>query len=749
MNRRTVRARFRRHRTFATESLESRLPLAFDAAFTVAPGHLADIGGVAYQDVNGNSVLDQHDSDGQLGYVLYGDAPDADWNLQSLASSMNGAATEQVYRGAHSIHAVPSPGNYGVKFSRVGGAALPVTGLTHFRLWAFAEASAGGAGPQLQIAFLDAGGNYHQAFNLPVSVGTWQEVNVDLSTLYPTPTSEIKEILVLMPSEVPFYIDEVALLGDVPQPAPAAIAGPADLGLNLFYHEDYAGDAAFADVLRTLRRWGKYDQPWLEDNSLTFTDQGVPLQPAGAITFMHGYDPGLYQLRFRGTGTVDVRMTPGWQGDIYIVPGTMHTEGDETVALVQIDATGVAMDFRIQSNDSQDPIRDLHLLAPGYHGATAPLYRNEFLDRVRAFGALRLMNYSQTNDSDAISWSQRRLPDEIIQTGFTGPGPEGGVAWELLIEMANDAGIDPWINVPHLADNNYITELATLWHSQLNPDRDLIVEFSNEVWNPGFAQYAETGFGNYQTVADKLVTIRSIFDAVWGADKDRVKLVLAGQAANLTTLQTAVTRIEQQTSLPASDTIDALAIALYSNVNFGQVYTNLYDVMNGLLDMSDERGYLENLRDLAVTNSLAMYAYEAGQHLLTTSTSYPELVALAQDDPRMALVYQELVRLWQAYDGDLLMQYTFTGDSPNTSQWGLLLDQSERGSVKWDATLALLLDQGDANLDSFVDYDDFVIVRDHYGQSGVWWEQGDFDADRAVGEADLIAFWLNMDTLRV
>ena len=64
-----------------------------------------------------------------------------------------------------------------------------------------------------------------------------------------------------------------------------------------------------------------------------------------------------------------------------------------------------------------------------------------------------------------------------------------GVPWEVEIQLANAVGADPWFSIPHIADNNYITQLATLAHNTLNKSQQVYVEFSNEVWNGGFRQY--------------------------------------------------------------------------------------------------------------------------------------------------------------------------------------------------------------------------------------------------------------------
>ena len=61
---------------------------------------------------------------------------------------------------------------------------------------------------------------------------------------------------------------------------------------------------------------------------------------------------------------------------------------------------------------------------------------------------------------------------------------------EDMIELANTLGADPWFNIPHTASDDWITQFATLVKTTLRPDVTVYIEWSNEVWNSLFAQYA-------------------------------------------------------------------------------------------------------------------------------------------------------------------------------------------------------------------------------------------------------------------
>lgn len=72
----------------------------------------------------------------------------------------------------------------------------------------------------------------------------------------------------------------------------------------------------------------------------------------------------------------------------------------------------------------------------------------------------------------------------------------GGVALEYIISLCNELDAAPWINVPHLADDDYVTKLATMLRDKLRPDVKVYVEHSNEAWNAAFPQVSRLRIDN-------------------------------------------------------------------------------------------------------------------------------------------------------------------------------------------------------------------------------------------------------------
>ncbi len=525
----------------------------------------------------------------------------------------------------------------------------------------------------------------------------------------------------------------------------ASVGAAPDWGVNFWAHDFYTGDATFIDATRTF----SYPQEWQDDPAaIPMTDQGVPLRPVKLRSFLGGYPDGVYRLRYEGTGRVV------FEGGARLVPESVRTEGGFTYADVQVDrseADLVEMSFHDVKSD--DPVRNVRLISPGYGVDTTRVVRDVFIRRVRPFSTFRFMDWNATNSSKASRWSERRPADYLVQTpGWRPRLPMGGMAYELMVAVCNECGKDMWMCVPHLADDEYMRELAQFLKDRLDPGLKCYVELSNELWN--FSQGPELGrkmirpdwdWNNsdvtlyYGAVAPRVAQMSRIFKEVWPEVKDvRLEIVLAGQGGNAWHCAKALEYYTDHDIEPA-DVIDALAIAPYFRPQ-GK-YTDYDEMMGDMLETLESR-LLKGIRrhkDLADQHGLKLHAYEGGQHFwynVVDTTKNPDadgFIARAQDDPRMREAYRRYFALWETENpGGLFMHYTFTSGS-----WGLLKSLDQAGSVKWDAVMTCLLPAGDTNLDGKADFDDFLVLKENFGQPDCWWEQGDFNGDNRVDRKDL------------
>ena len=58
-----------------------------------------------------------------------------------------------------------------------------------------------------------------------------------------------------------------------------------------------------------------------------------------------------------------------------------------------------------------------------------------------------------------------------------------GVSLEYQIALVNTLNVNAWFNIPHLADDDYIQNMALLIRDTLNPSLKAYIEYSNEIWN--------------------------------------------------------------------------------------------------------------------------------------------------------------------------------------------------------------------------------------------------------------------------
>ncbi len=146
----------------------------------------------------------------------------------------------------------------------------------------------------------------------------------------------------------------------------------------------------------------------------------------------------------------------------------------------------------------------------------------------------------------------------ILYPPDTGAFPDGipvGAPPEILIALANQVGADPWFNIPHLATDEFVREFAEFIRDNLDPDLNIYVEYSNEVWNSGFDQWhyarqegldffeerRQAGdnfgdqFGDFPSNAFygyRSAEILSIFHEVFAEDAGRINGVLSTQTVN-------------------------------------------------------------------------------------------------------------------------------------------------------------------------------------------------------------------------
>jgi hypothetical protein len=311
-----------------------------------------------------------------------------------------------------------------------------------------------------------------------------------------------------------------------------------------------------------------------------------------------------------------------------------------------------------------------------------------------------------------------------------------------MIDLANALGADPWLCVPHLADDGWARGLGALLASRLDPARKIYLEYSNEVWNGGFSQTGwardkgkaaglhmpenDETLGMLRFYAARAAKIFSMV-AVGGGKKlgggggrtssnNRLVRVLSTQAA--------VPWFTQQMLAYKPGVADAVAIAPYFGLTLTSpeqaaeikrlgvsgtlawVATGSSGANTDLLDW----GTLPQLDEVVAEHKAAalaggvsqLLAYEGGQHFVSAGGAsgdeeLEKVLDALNRAPEIKQVYLSYLQRWHQRSGGGLFVHFLACD--RWSQWGRwgaqeYPTQPRSSAPKLDALLAWAAGEG-------------------------------------------------------
>lgn len=323
--------------------------------------------------------------------------------------------------------------------------------------------------------------------------------------------------------------------------APVVKAG-VRLGVNLNSVCDWCDDFTFVDIMKQARGFADLTKPWDPvNNPVPVDSNGWPSQDFGVYFTSFASDPlkrpltqtnpsffGTYTLSFTGQATLSS------SGSKNIINQKYNPASNTTTAQLVVDShTGqIDIEFsntqRTASSGINTGLQNIQLLRPGYALGTTQVFTSQFLTALAPFSTLRFMAMLDTNGSVVTNWAARtpkNMPSQQLNTvnGVGNRAIYSGVAWEYVIQLANQSGKDIWVNIPQGVDltdptsNNYVTQLATLFKANLSPNIHVYVEYSNELWNTAFSQTSNNFSQAQQEVssgADKTLNYDNI-NNIW------------------------------------------------------------------------------------------------------------------------------------------------------------------------------------------------------------------------------------------
>ncbi|MFT4515687.1 MAG: hypothetical protein ACI91B_004406 [Planctomycetota bacterium] len=471
------------------------------------------------------------------------------------------------------------------------------------------------------------------------------------------------------------------------------------VGVNLSPVTYHSSNWPFVDIFKASRPWRLEVNGSSSSNPVSLTSDGWVAQLNAneeAVTYMFNwngaiYPAGQYTVYYTGEGSLD------FAGDATVLTSS---PGEMTI-FVQPNG-GISM--RQESTNPANPMRDIRIVMPGFENTyeTEP-FHPLFLQRLSQYSTLRFMDWAEVNNSEHSLWAERTRPETAQQT------TDKGVAVEYMVQLANTLHADPWICIPHLADDDYVTQCATLIRDQLDPTLACHIEYSNEVWNWGFDQaiycrdqgvllwpLESPETARHRFYSQRSVQIFDIFESVFGSgNMSRVKRVLAGQRGSTSANTTALSWNDAYLKT------DAYSIALYFGNglvgNYPQATVATWTV-DDMLDWCEANLALQlpaaaNTMAVASSFGLPTISYEGGQHLVGFSN--PVIRATydaANRHPRMKTIYLSMLDGWTSAGGSLFTAFNSTMRWSETGRWGVLeyQDQPRIEAPKYDALMTFI-----------------------------------------------------------
>jgi hypothetical protein len=402
------------------------------------------------------------------------------------------------------------------------------------------------------------------------------------------------------------------------------------------------------------------------------------------------YRAGQYVVLYDGQGTLN------YTGDAKLVSSSPGRDVFNVAT-----PTGGGIMLQITSTDPRHTgnyIRNIRVVKLEEESllTAGNVFAPNFLSLMKDFRALRFVHWLAIDDNggNLADWSSRPL---LTDAGW---GGGNGVPVELAVQLCNALGSDCWLNVPHKANDDYITQMATVVHAALGTNQNAYIEYSNEVWNGIYAQNAyatEKGRamwpgagaganynGNWYGV--RTAQTCDIWKSVWGADASRVICVMAAQGGNPYTATTSLSCAlwTGPGNAPCSrHGIGAVAIAPYLFVTPTPSWLSasdgglslLFTALDGSLSAvsAGEAAYKAALAPY----NLPLITYEGGQHLAgipgyADRSPMVNLFIAANRDPRMQNVYTTLLNNWKSNGGQMFVAFASISQPNQYGEWGAL-----------------------------------------------------------------------------
>ncbi len=490
------------------------------------------------------------------------------------------------------------------------------------------------------------------------------------------------------------------------------------LGVNISLPER---GGTFVDMVKEHHRWldpnswspldkADFDEwGWPTTDAMLMMDQRPVAEWASEID-----DPEEYRVDYSGVyaGSITGKAQVSSQG-MGTVKNVQYDETSNTTTFdLEVGPPGgsnygfFVISFRQTRRLPEDAagsgFTNFKLIRPGYEPDTEQVFLDAFIDALTnpKFAAIRYKDFTGTDSGDpdypaVTEWADRPLPQHASQKRIDAIYKLGGAAWEYVIELSNTVMIDPWINVPVSATEDYVTQLATMFQENLNPNLNIYVESSNEVWNtaPAYqqskwnkAQAADLGIGEHSNHVRRTVEIAQIFEEVFGEGSlnNRIRVILCSHAPMLKWWVTPAVNYIESTGVTLCDYIYAISCQSYfsGGADAGESMDKiLTDCRQSITNQMDEPGgnqagrkqWIAKAREWDLPGGFCFY--EGGPDHGGGSTVNIENRIRAERSEEMAEVFKYNYQDgFFDLGGNLAIQFTLTSAYNRYGCWGLTDD---------------------------------------------------------------------------
>lgn len=484
-------------------------------------------------------------------------------------------------------------------------------------------------------------------------------------------------------------------------------AGPntrSPLGVNSNEVMDDDASMPFIDVYKMSIPFEEA-RPWLTKGKVEYDQHGWPKNLNGGqagTRFLyklpeHTVPAGNYTVLYDGEGILQ------YTDDAKLVN---REPGKDIVSI----SAGKDKEFRvkliIKNSNPKNYLRNIRVLMPGGVCSNNPfkrvnnkrycrgshflsfekhherlIFNPAYLDYMKDFKVVRFMNMSGITRNPISKWADRPKIKDATWAGIQG---ERGAPLEIMVALANKLNSDPWFNLPHKADNNYVRQYAKYVKDNLRPGLKAYVEYTNEAWNSIFTQAhyvkdmgermsldEDRDKAGYKYFSLRSVQIFDMWEQTFGGTERIVRVM--GSWTGWTRLSEMLLSYRN-----AYKKTDAIAIAPYffpklENAkkarSVAQLFKMIYDPKEKY-SIPKVLGYIHKNAQTAEKFGVDLIAYEGGQHLVDWKSrkidQHPtKLMIAANRDWRMAKAYTDFMQGWKDNGGKLFVNFS----APRTYQW--------------------------------------------------------------------------------